>query len=345
MSVNSTKGTVAHDVHNMKSNGLPDPGHRPIVYKVEEMAAAQPNRLMMLKPRSSRPEDGWEPVTRKAFADAVNCAARAIFDTVKQDSADEFPTVAYIGPNDIRYGIMMIAAIKAGCQALFLSPRNGIDAQVSLCERVNCRHFWYSVPFQPIVASVKKYRQMKSFVVPPADEWLKSGAPVFPYTRSPEQTRWDPAIVLHTSGSTGMPKPVVFRQGGLLAIDLHRNMPRRNGAQSMWNEFTDRSSRMLVSLPFFHAAGPMCGFAIFSIYHSRELALPIADQPMTAEIFAKSLKYSGSDSAMTVPSILEELSGSEGGISSLKSLQFVVYTGGRSQKSDRVVPNSLCSIC
>lgn len=338
MTANKTNGVHGRGSRDTQHSRLPEDGHNPIVYQVDEIAAAEPSRTLMLKPRSSQPEDGWEPVTNKAFADAINCAAQVIYDRVKKNATEEFPTVAYIGTNDIRYGIMMIGAIKAGCQALFLSPRNNIEAHVSLCERANCHHFWYSGPFQQLIASITKQRPMETFVVPSADEWLSSGAPAFPYTRSPEKTRWDPAVVLHTSGSTGMPKPVIFRQGGFLSIDQHRNLPPRDGAQNMWDEFAARSSRLLISMPFFHAAGLMCGFVLCSIYHGQEAVLPIADQPMTADLFAKAIKYSGCTSAVTAPSILEDLSNDEDGIATLKSLNFVVYGGGEFCRAE-------CFIC
>jgi acyl-CoA synthetase (AMP-forming)/AMP-acid ligase II len=325
----ATEACNASNSGEIVTKSLPDYGHRPIAYRLDDLAAAEPERALLLKPRSSRPDDGWEPVTRRAFADAVNCAAHLISAKVKADSAEEFPTIAYIGANDIRYGIIMIAAIKAGCQALFISPRNSLEAQLSLFEQTSCRHLWYSGPFQSIIESIASHRKMDTFVAPSVDQLLSSNAVRFPYERPPEKTEWDPAVVLHTSGSTGVPKPVVFRQGGLIAMDQYQHLPPRNGARYIWSEYTERCKRTFAALPFFHGAGLMGAFVLLCLYHEHELAVPIPDQPMTADLLIESIKYSGSESGFTAPSILEELSGRNDGIECLKGLKFVAYGGGK----------------
>ena len=48
----------------------------------------------------------------------------------------------------------------------------------------------------------------------------------FPYSRTVEQVRWDPLVVLHTSGSTGVPKPVFLKQGIVASA--------RSFRKSMW---------------------------------------------------------------------------------------------------------------
>lgn len=42
-------------------------------------------------------------------------------------------------------------------------------------------------------------------------------------------TARDPFIVIHTSGSTGLPKPVTLYHGGLATVDAQRWMPLSDG--------------------------------------------------------------------------------------------------------------------
>lgn len=48
------------------------------------------------------------------MANAVNRCAHRIVDICGKPEEGSFPTIAYIGPNDARYIVMMIACVKAG---------------------------------------------------------------------------------------------------------------------------------------------------------------------------------------------------------------------------------------
>lgn len=48
------------------------------------------------------------------MANAVNRCAHRIVEVCGKPEKDSFPTIAYLGPNDARYIVMMIAAVKAG---------------------------------------------------------------------------------------------------------------------------------------------------------------------------------------------------------------------------------------
>lgn len=52
----------------------------------------------------------------------------------------------------------------------------------------------------------------------------------FPYEKTFEEAEWEPAAVLHTSGSTALPKPIVLTHGLLAINDVFRDTPDFNGA-------------------------------------------------------------------------------------------------------------------
>lgn len=88
---------------------------RLIPHIVDERACSTPNRVIYQSPRSSDPKDGWESVTWAQFANAINHTAQWLTDTLGGGGKEgDFPTIAYIGPNDARYPILVIAAVKAG---------------------------------------------------------------------------------------------------------------------------------------------------------------------------------------------------------------------------------------
>lgn len=95
-------------------------GRRLIPNIVDDKARHHPEQEAFQIPRSSDPSDGWQAVTWKAYANAINYAARRLLDVCGQPAKDTFPTIAYIGPNDARYVVLFVAAIKAGFKVRLL---------------------------------------------------------------------------------------------------------------------------------------------------------------------------------------------------------------------------------
>ena len=59
-------------------------------------------------------------------------------------------------------------------------------------------------PLPPLAREVLAQRPMIHIIVPEAEHWLD--APIvdpYPYTKTFEQARCEPFVVVHTSGSTG----------------------------------------------------------------------------------------------------------------------------------------------
>ncbi|KFX85799.1 hypothetical protein V490_09403 [Pseudogymnoascus sp. VKM F-3557] len=283
---------------------------RLLPHVVDEIAASEPSRPYIYQPKSSYPGDGWVPVTFKELANAIDHVAHIITETVKKDSTDEFPTLAYVGPSDVRYTIVVLASVKAGCQALLISPRNSIEGQLSLFEGTKCCHIWYAESFNLAVKTWLSKREMKSWIVPPAKEWLQASPSPVPYSKSYDEARWDPLVVMHTSGSTGHPKPIVVKQGGLAVMDSFLDLPEYMGGKFLMQFWKSSASRIFLPMPLFHAAGLM------------------ADQPTTVDLTIKCLQCSGCDAALLAPSIVEELSIRRDGVEALKRLRFVGFGGG-----------------
>ncbi|KAG6018533.1 putative NRPS-like protein biosynthetic cluster, partial [Claviceps citrina] len=309
---------------------------------VDQIAASDPGRPYIYQPRpgsSSQPE--WAPISFGQLANAVHHVAHLLSRTVKKGSSERFPTVVYVGHNDVRIGIVVLAAVKAGCQAFFVSPRNTVEGQRSLLERTGCKHVWYAESFFPAVRAWTEGRVTACWQVPPEEEWLRAETPPFPYTKTYDEARFDPLVVLHTSGSTGVPKPIVLRQGGLAVSDDFRvNLAAPfHGGDFFWRHWQAHSTRMLSMMPGFHASGLLANFLIVPIYFDLPIALPPGDQPLTADLSMKCLARSGADSAMMPPSLLEELSMRKDGLDALKKLSFVSFGGGNlaTRAGDRLV--------
>ncbi|KAM4066274.1 AMP-binding enzyme [Hirsutella rhossiliensis] len=287
-------------------------GNRLLVSLIDEIAAAEPSRAFVFVPRCSEPDKGWKPITFKEISNAVNYVANDIRSKLKNHPLqDHLPTVAYIGPSDVRYAIIMLACVKAGCQALFISPRNSVEIQISLFERTACSHLWYAESFHQVVLTWLRHRPMQITMAPSPETWIRSIATWLPYNRSYEKAKWDPLVVLHTSGSTGIPKPVIMR---------------RQGAHFFIKEWADRSKKIFMSMPMFHAAGIVC-LMLLAVCYDVPVALPIAERPLTPGSVLQGLAHADVDAAFLPPSILEALSMQENEIQHLAKLNFVAFGG------------------
>lgn len=103
--------------HDTAVNGKnKDYGHRLLPHVLDDIAEREPEREAFSIPRSSDPKDGWKPVTFKQYANAVNYVAHKILTNCGLPPVNKFPTIAYVGPNDARYVVLILAAVKAGYQ-------------------------------------------------------------------------------------------------------------------------------------------------------------------------------------------------------------------------------------
>ena len=98
--------------------------------------------------------------------------------------------------------------------------------------------------YQSIIQPWLHEQDMKAVVVGPVERWLSEEVPHFPYNKTFGEAEWSPLVVLHTSGSSGIPKPIVCRQGMLAIGDAYRDLPDWQGTQPWIRKFSE-SERML----------------------------------------------------------------------------------------------------
>lgn len=92
-----------------------------LVHIVDEIARENPDTLYAELPRSTTSFDaGFHKVTYQLFANAIDGMAWWLDKTLGKK--DNFETLLYLGPNDLRHNILLLAAVKAGYKVRAAAP-------------------------------------------------------------------------------------------------------------------------------------------------------------------------------------------------------------------------------
>lgn len=96
-----------------------------------------------------------------------------------------------------------------------MSPRNSVEGQLSLLSKANAVAFFYGEDFRQLLEPVLQKLTVPAHVIPSKADWLDQPWIEFPFVsnKSLEDLAMQPALALHTSGSTGIPKPVDLKHG------------------------------------------------------------------------------------------------------------------------------------
>lgn len=202
----------------------PDYGRRLLPTLIDERAHNNHARPYASIPVSNDPKDGFRDISYKQFANAINRCATWLMDELGYSTDHE--TLLYIGPQDMRYQILCIAAIKSGFVMLFSSPRNSLEAHLSLINETTAEKIITPSTESPAIASILKNKSMKKLVIAEQDALLDE-TPVneVPFEKTFEEARMEPFLILHTSGSTGIPKAITLRHGYTTTADAYSAFP------------------------------------------------------------------------------------------------------------------------
>jgi hypothetical protein len=113
-------------------------GERLLPTIIDDVARNDPSKEVFQIPNSTNPRDGWKAISYGPYASAINHVAYQFVEQFGKPLPGTFPTIAYIGPNDVRYlvscqmtfdrafsiliilQVIMVAAIKAGYKVITL---------------------------------------------------------------------------------------------------------------------------------------------------------------------------------------------------------------------------------
>lgn len=140
-----------------------------------------------------------------------------------------------------------------------------------------------------------------------------------------DEARYSPFVILHTSGSTGMPHPITVNQGTLASFDAHQLIPGLTGKPVLGTSL--RGSRMLMAFPYFHMASFTLLLGLV-VYYGVVVVLPPSNQPLTASLVDTVHTHVDVDGCALPPSILVDIYHDKAMLSRLGRLEYIFFAGG-----------------
>ena len=304
-------------------------GQRLIPQIIDAYAEYEPDRIWGTQARSDDISEGFNDITFKQLARCVNYLAWLIHNKIGPSSA--FEAISYIGSSDLRYCMLVWAAVKCGYQTLLPSTRNSESGNLSLLYDLECTKFFCSSEW---VRQVEKLQQTKSdlqvFQIPSILEILDNPADHYAYEKTFEEAENDPIICCHTSGSTGAPKPIQLTNHYFAAYDNHRKIAQvigrgRNVDYATFD--TPDCALYYNTFPPFHIAGIIAQGMIPILYNTTVLLGPV-HRPPSGEICNEILKRHRIHSIYTPPTVLEQLLLEPDGLERAGQCNFIIFSGG-----------------
>lgn len=258
-------------------------------------------------------------VTHAAFKTAVSRCADWARDEVAASVAGE--PVALLMESDVGLVVHEFALISIQTPPLVLSPRLPPVAIEALLKKVGAKTIVasrrFSIGLKAVLDGLAA-KGIKVVVAKPYDEFasVEPSASALPPLGRP-QALDEAILLLHSSGSTGLPKPIPL---------THRMLLTAAGCYE-WASEEQAQGLNLTTLPMFHGFGLVA--PALSMSSGKTTLFPASDGIPNAQGLVELIQRAGVRSMMTVPSLLDDMCNLPDGegIRALAPLDFVA-TGG-----------------
>ncbi|ETS75564.1 hypothetical protein PFICI_12508 [Pestalotiopsis fici W106-1] len=221
--------------------------------------------------------------------------------------------VAMMGPSNLEYLITMMALMKAGHTILFLSTRIPAIAVESLVKTTGVTYMIADPKYLQTAATVKE--QLPDLQVLDMPKRNIFEFPVEVHVDTQMDGALDPSVetneivyIIHSSGSTGLPKPIYQVQSAALS-----------------NYASNMDMKAFITLPLYHNHG-ICNL-YRAMWCRKSIHLYNADLPLTSDLLIKIMRKHKFEIFYGVPYALKLLAETPEGLDLLAQLKTVMYGG------------------
>ncbi|OOQ87627.1 NRPS-like enzyme [Penicillium brasilianum] len=300
-------------------------GRRLLSRVVDDAAQHEPERLFAVIPRGLNVSDGFQNLTMKELAHAVNSLCWWIEKTIGPAISRE--RLAYIGMNDVRYCVFVLACQKLGYEAFLPSTRNSDDAHVHLLKAADCTKIFFSEERRTRVLEIQGLcPNVEIFQIPTLRQMLAdaNGRRSYIYQEAYDDVENHTICIIHSSGTTGMPKLVPLTNGFFKCQDECSRLPWPESRQPATFCNYSQEEIVLATTPFFHLMG-LFSF-VMSIFHNVPVLIG-PEKPLSVDYLVELIDKTRPTAGLFPPSVLEDMSHSEKALKSLGTLRSVFFGG------------------
>lgn len=221
---------------------------------------------------------------------------------------DQAPVVGILAHSGLPFIITLLGLSRLGYASLLLSTRLAAPALIRLLELANCNTLLTTSHFHPVLEEVKAERDTTVLELLKHEEYYGVEAPSFDRAYNPYKETGKNIVIIHSSGSTGLPKPIYLTNRSCIAA-FSTNLDRK----------------ALMTQPLFHSFGFYETFR--SIYSGKPMYYFNYAFPLTKQNITATLEAVKPDLLFCVPYVLKLLGESKEGVEALAKIDLVMYGG------------------
>jgi acyl-coenzyme A synthetase/AMP-(fatty) acid ligase len=220
----------------------------------------------------------------------------------------------------------MFALSRLGYTILILSPRLPVDAYVSLLKVTNSSTICYALSLESTVSEIQKIQKLHSLQMLHRRDFINHTtiAARLDIVGKTSAAKNKVAFIMHSSGSTGMPKPIFQTHEACLE-----------------NYSAGHELRSLLTVPLYHTHGHACLYR--AIFRRSTIYLMNSRLSVTSTSMISMMKVVKPEIIFTVPYILKILAESQRGIESMQKCKIVSSSGSQipDDLGDRLVAHGI----
>lgn len=243
-------------------------------------------------------------LTVSQLENGVNCMAYWLEAVIAEHGSATGEVITFYGLQDFRYLILELAAIKIGHPLLLARPVNALVNTVNLMKITKSKLLFFSGAYGE---QQEDYERLlpgtKMIEIPSMEDMTQTQTRHYPYTKTWEEAKNDVVIIIHTSGSTGNPKPIFLNNLYLRRVDKEADMPPVEGRMCATIGLCKPGKAAYIGTNFYHLSG--LAFVYCALFSRFTAVLGPADQLPTGKIACDMIKSMDFGGLLLVPSLCD----------------------------------------